>query len=107
MISNFELSTSDSTCSPSDFPSSRPAFPRKSGKIPKSRKKCKRALKRCLRERDELLQQIAILFRENEILRDVIRMSTAATRRQLNAQIAQAGLALSAPKKRRNSSRGR
>lgn len=107
MISNFESGYSATDHPTTEFLPACPTLPQKKTKIPKSRKKCKRALKRCLRERDELLQQIGVISRENEILRDVIRMSTAATRRKLNTQIAQAGLALSAPKKRRNSSRGR
>ena len=76
-------------------------LPAKPPRMPKGKKKRKKAWKHAQRDRDQLLMQIGRERRENELLRDVIRMSTAAANRQLDTRTAKTGLALTNPRKKR------
>ncbi len=76
-------------------------LPSKPPKMPKGKKKRKKAWKHAQRDRDQLLMQLGRERRENELLRDVIRMSTAAANRQLDTRTAKTGLALTNPRKKR------
>lgn len=76
-------------------------LPPKPPKMPKGKKKRKKAWKHSQRDRDQLLMQLGRERRENELLRDVIRMSTAAANRQLDTRTAKTGLALTNPRKKR------
>ena len=75
-------------------------LPSKPPKMPKGKKKRKKAWKHAQRDRDQLLMQLGRERRENELLRDVIRMSTAAANRQLDTRTAKTGLALTKPRKK-------
>lgn len=48
-----------------------------------------------------MLMQLGRERRENELLREVIRISTAAADRQLDTRTAKTGLALTNPRKKR------
>ena len=76
-------------------------LPAKPPKMPKGKKKRKKAWKHAQRDRDQLLIQLGRERRENELLRDVIRISTAAADRQLDTRTAKTGLALTNPRKKR------
>ncbi len=76
-------------------------LPAKPPKMPKGKKKRKKAWKHAQHDRDQLLIQLGRERRENELLRDVIRMSTAAANRQLDTRTAKTGLALTNPRKKR------
>lgn len=95
---NFEAKTFSPE---TDEPESAFGLPSKPPKMPKGKKKRKKAWKHAQRDRDQLLVQIGRERRENELLRDVIRISTAAADRQLDTRTAKTGLALTNPRKKR------
>ncbi len=74
-------------------------------KLPKGKKKRKKVWKRAQRDRDQLLMQLGRKRRENELLRDVIRISTEAADRHMDTRTAQTGLALSKRKAKKGGER--
>lgn len=86
--SHDEFTTSESRDISLDLPSA-PV------KMPKGKKKRRKAWKHAQRDRDQLLLRLGQERRENELLRDVIRMSTAAADHRMDTRSARTGLALS------------
>lgn len=66
-----------------------------SRKLPKSKKKCRKQLKKMQRKTTSLLIEYGQVLRENELLRDIIKMSSAAADNHLDARAAKNGLTLS------------
>lgn len=100
---------------PNDFPQSGPTpsesihasldLPTAPVKMPKGKKKRRKAWKQAQRDRDQLLMQLGRERRENELLRDVIRMSASAADHRMDTRAARTGLALSKRKTKKGGGR--